>query len=187
MLGALEDPRLRRLAWKALPRIIDQYEPVGPLSASLALEAGINPKARPLIFPTSDDQQAGLVGGGAVDEGQVAVILGNSAVVNSSSGGLPASGSSRRHALELGSVPLDALLQQRRAIPRPGCGAPTRLGQPGTRGEGLSAGRGRHGRLAICRPRSLRWGLPSHSSRGIPRSRRCPVSGTGRHWKRWRI
>jgi xylulokinase len=93
MLGALEDPRLRRLAWKALPRIIDQFQPVGTLSASLALEAGIGPKARPLIFPTSDDQQAGLVGGGAVDEGQVAVILGNSAVVNSSSGGLPASGS----------------------------------------------------------------------------------------------
>src|SRR5262249_4795180 len=39
-----------------------------------------------------DDQQAGLVGGGAVDAGQVAVILGNSAVVNSSSGDLPASG-----------------------------------------------------------------------------------------------
>ena len=41
---------------------------------------------RPLIFPTSDDQQAGLAGGGAVDAGQMAVVLGNSAVVNSSSG-----------------------------------------------------------------------------------------------------
>src|SRR5262249_46780106 len=38
------------------------------------------------------DQQAGLVGGGAVDAGQMAVILGNSAVVNSSSSQLPASG-----------------------------------------------------------------------------------------------
>src|SRR5207245_8808135 len=47
---------------------------------------------RPLLFPTSDDQQAGLVGGGAVDAGQVAVILGNSAVVNASSSQLPASG-----------------------------------------------------------------------------------------------
>src|SRR5213078_5332566 len=46
----------------------------------------------PLLFPTSDDQQAGLVGGGAVDAGQMAVILGNSAVVNSSSSQLPASG-----------------------------------------------------------------------------------------------
>jgi sugar (pentulose or hexulose) kinase len=42
------------------------------------------------VFPTSDDQQAGLVGGGAVDAGQVAIILGNSAVVNSSSATLPA-------------------------------------------------------------------------------------------------
>ena len=47
---------------------------------------------RPLIFPTSDDQQAGLVGGGAVVDGQLAVVLGNSAVVNSSSDRLPASG-----------------------------------------------------------------------------------------------
>jgi sugar (pentulose or hexulose) kinase len=92
MLGALEDPKLRRLAWKALPRIVDQFEPIGPLAAPLALEAGIAPKLRPLIFPTSDDQQAGLVGGGAVDAGQMAVILGNSAVVNSSSGQLPESG-----------------------------------------------------------------------------------------------
>src|SRR5205085_11240300 len=44
------------------------------------------------VFPTSDDQAAGLVGGGAVDAGQMAIILGNSAVVNSSSSKLPASG-----------------------------------------------------------------------------------------------
>src|SRR4029077_5159224 len=37
MLGALEDRQLRRLAWKALPRIGDQFEPIGPLAASLAL------------------------------------------------------------------------------------------------------------------------------------------------------
>src|SRR5205814_2706346 len=42
--------------------------------------------------PTSDDQAAGLVGAGAVDAGQMAVILGNSAVVNSSSDRLPSSG-----------------------------------------------------------------------------------------------
>jgi sugar (pentulose or hexulose) kinase len=93
MLGALERPELRQLAWKQLPRILDQYEPVGPLSAPLALEIGLASQPRPLVFPTSDDQQAGLVGGGAVDAGQVAVVLGNSAVVNSSSGKLPASGS----------------------------------------------------------------------------------------------
>src|SRR5262249_22481447 len=93
MLNALAKPEHRELAWKALPRVIDQYEPVGPLSESLALEAGLGDGPRPTVFPTSDDQQAGLVGGGAVDAGQVAVILGNSAVVNSSSGRLPASGS----------------------------------------------------------------------------------------------
>jgi sugar (pentulose or hexulose) kinase len=83
---------LRELAWKQLPGIVDHTEPVGPLAMSLALEAGIASERRPLIFPTSDDQQAGLVGGGAVDAGQLAVILGNSAVVNSSSSRLPASG-----------------------------------------------------------------------------------------------
>jgi len=92
MLGALERPELRDLAWQQLPRIVDQTEPVGLLSAALAVEAGIDPTRRPLLFPTSDDQQAGLVGGGAVDAGQMAVILGNSAVVNSSSDLAPASG-----------------------------------------------------------------------------------------------
>jgi xylulokinase len=93
MLEALDNPTYRDLAWKALPRIVDQYEPIGPLAESLALEAGLQRDRRPLVFPTSDDQQAGLVGGGAVDAGQVAVILGNSAVVNSSSSRLPAAGS----------------------------------------------------------------------------------------------
>jgi len=84
MLDALADPALRELAWKQLPQIIDHMEPVGPLAAHVALEAGLTGQL-PMIFPTSDDQQAGLVGGGAVEAGQMAVILGNSAVVNSSS------------------------------------------------------------------------------------------------------
>jgi len=92
MLYALASPEYRALAWRQLPRIVHHYTPVGPLSESLALEAGIARRYRPLIFPTSDDQQAGLVGGGAVDSGQMAVILGNSAVVNSSSKQLPARG-----------------------------------------------------------------------------------------------
>ncbi len=92
MLDALEDPEYRDLAWGQLPRIVDHCEALGPLTESLALEAGLDPQKRPLVFPTSDDQQAGLVGGGAVDSGQVAVILGNSAVVNSSSDRLPAAG-----------------------------------------------------------------------------------------------
>jgi sugar (pentulose or hexulose) kinase len=92
MLDALEKPELRELAWQHLPRIVDQYDLVGPLGAGLALDVGIPAEQRPLVFPTSDDQQAGLVGGGAVDAGQMAVVLGNSAVVNSSSDRLPASG-----------------------------------------------------------------------------------------------
>ena len=92
MLEALERPELRELAWKQLPRIVDANEPVGRLAMSLAAETGIAAEERPLIFPTSDDQQAGLVGGGAVDAGQMAIILGNSAVVNSSCSRLIASG-----------------------------------------------------------------------------------------------
>ncbi len=92
MLAALADEQHRRLAWNQLPAIIDQYKPVGLLADHLALESGVAPGHRPLVFPTSDDQQAGLVGGGAVDAGQVAVVLGNSAVVNSSGEDAPSGG-----------------------------------------------------------------------------------------------
>src|SRR5262249_57247943 len=67
--------------------------PIGRLAEHVALDAGIAAVRRPHVFPTLDDQAAGLVGGGATDVGQVAVILGNSAVVNSSSDQLPRSGS----------------------------------------------------------------------------------------------
>ena len=93
MFGALSDPKLRQLAWKQLPAIVDANEPLGELLPSAKRFARVDPRKRgPLIFPTSDDQAAGLVGGGAVDAGQAAVILGNSAVVNSSSSKLPSSG-----------------------------------------------------------------------------------------------
>jgi xylulokinase len=93
MLGALRDPKLRQLAWKHLPPIVSANEPLGELLPSAKQFAQIKAtKQGPLIFPTSDDQAAGLVGGGAVDAGQMAVILGNSAVVNSSSSKLPSSG-----------------------------------------------------------------------------------------------
>jgi sugar (pentulose or hexulose) kinase len=85
MLYALEEPQHRALVWQQLPRIVDQFEPIGPLHASLAAEAGLDPAHVPIVFPTSDDQQAGLIGGGAVEAGQMAIILGSSAVVNSSS------------------------------------------------------------------------------------------------------
>ena len=84
MLGSLASDEYRDLAWAQLPPILDANQPVGPLAESLRVEVGLGADHAPLIFPTSDDQQAGLVGGGAVDAGQVAVVLGNSAVVNSS-------------------------------------------------------------------------------------------------------
>jgi xylulokinase len=93
MLDALSDPKLRSLAWKHLPPVVDANEPLGELLPSAKRFARIPlAKRGPLIFPTSDDQAAGLVGGGAVDAGQVAIVLGNSAVVNSSSNKLPSSG-----------------------------------------------------------------------------------------------
>jgi xylulokinase len=92
MLEALANPWYREMAWRQLPRIVDQGELVGPLANHVCLEAKVDYDRAPLIFPTSDDQQAGLAGGGAVEEGQVAVILGNSAVVNSSASRIPTSG-----------------------------------------------------------------------------------------------
>jgi len=93
MLDALKTPANRKLAESQLPAIIaNMNQAIGPMAEHVALEAGIALDRRPIIYPTSDDQAAGLVGGGAVDAGQVAIILGNSAVVNSSSDKLPASG-----------------------------------------------------------------------------------------------
>ena len=89
MLDAIECPDYRERAWQQLPRIVDHFDPLGPLQPSLVVETGLDPKCVPMIFPTSDDQQAGLIGGGAVDAGQMAIILGTSAVVNSSSAQLP--------------------------------------------------------------------------------------------------
>ncbi|HWG41519.1 MAG TPA: FGGY-family carbohydrate kinase [Gemmataceae bacterium] len=93
MLGSLQDLEYRQLAWKHLPVIVDANAPLGELLPSAKMFAQIaRSKSGPLIFPTSDDQAAGLVGGGAVDAGQMAIVMGNSAVVNSSSSKLPSSG-----------------------------------------------------------------------------------------------
>jgi len=89
MLGAIQSEQYRKLARKQLPKIVDHYRPLGRLSESICSDAGVDADSAPLVFPTSDDQQAGLVGGGAVDDGQLAIILGNSAVVNSSSDAPP--------------------------------------------------------------------------------------------------
>jgi sugar (pentulose or hexulose) kinase len=91
MLEALARPEHRQMALRQLPPILDMNTPVGPLSEAVRLDAGI--PTSPLIFPTLDDQAAGLIGGGACDAGQVALILGNSAVVNSSASAPPAGGS----------------------------------------------------------------------------------------------
>lgn len=93
MLACLANREYRELAWKQLPTILhDMNQPIGPLSESVALDAELPSGLRPPVFPTLDDQAAGLVGGGAVDAGQVAIILGNSAVVNSSAATAPQSG-----------------------------------------------------------------------------------------------
>ena len=84
MLDALADPAHRRRVLDCLPTILRTNDPVGPLCESVALDCGLPAGVRPLVYPTLDDQAAGLVGGGAVEAGQLAVILGNSAVVNSS-------------------------------------------------------------------------------------------------------
>jgi sugar (pentulose or hexulose) kinase len=89
MLDALANPAYRELAWRQLPAIVPAEQPVGSLAVGLCIAAGIDPARAPLVFPTSDDQQAGLIGGGAVDDGQLAIVLGNSAVVNSSSRSVP--------------------------------------------------------------------------------------------------
>lgn len=99
MLHALADEEYRRLAWDQLPEIIDANSPIGSLAGVFDYEEaqfppnlrgfGLAHQPAPLIFPTSDDQQAGLVGGGAVNDGEIAVILGNSAVVNSSCASIP--------------------------------------------------------------------------------------------------
>src|SRR5262245_6196809 len=101
MLNCLAKPEHREMVWRTLPMILqDMNEPIGELSSSIMEDANLyesSGKARwafvPNIFPTLDDQAAGLVGGGAVDAGQVAIILGNSAVVNSSAATAPQSGS----------------------------------------------------------------------------------------------
>ena len=93
MLLAIGREDYRKRAWAGLPRVVETFEPIGPLAEHLALDAGIAATHRPLIFPTLDDQAAGLVGGGATKPGELAIILGTSAVVNSSSDKAPATDS----------------------------------------------------------------------------------------------
>ncbi|MGL6075338.1 MAG: xylulokinase [Fimbriiglobus sp.] len=93
MLEALAFTENQSLAEATMPTIIPMDQPIGPISETVAVDVGLPTGFRPLVYPTLDDQAAGLVGGGAVHAGHVAIILGNSAVVNSSSAMLPSSGS----------------------------------------------------------------------------------------------
>jgi sugar (pentulose or hexulose) kinase len=88
MLEALANEEYRRWAWGNLPRIVGMDEPLGVIAAGVAASAGLAGE-RPVVLPTLDDQAAGLLGGGAVEAGEAAIILGNSAVVNSSAQHLP--------------------------------------------------------------------------------------------------
>ena len=90
MLDALKSRENQALVKAQLPPILDMNTPVGFLNKGMCLNCGIEPSSAPLIFPVSDDQQAGLAGGGAVEAGQLAIILGNSAVVNASASAPPA-------------------------------------------------------------------------------------------------
>src|SRR5439155_1910862 len=62
---------------------------------------------------------------------------------------------SGRHALELGTLSMDALFQQRRAVPGPDGGTPAGLGVVGTRGPRLPARFRRDHDLALYRPGTL--------------------------------
>jgi xylulokinase len=108
MLNAIQNPVFRKLAFGNLPKImISPSSPeypaylknnaphygVGSPYMGTAFEAqlfaGKGQNIHPRVYPTLDDQAAGLIGGGAVNPGQVAIILGNSAVVNSSAASAP--------------------------------------------------------------------------------------------------
>ncbi len=88
MLGAIGDSALRSRIAQCLPKVVDTFAPIGPVADHVLGSAGVS--RSPLVFPTLDDQAAGLVGGGATQPGEVAIILGTSAVVNSSSDIAPA-------------------------------------------------------------------------------------------------
>jgi sugar (pentulose or hexulose) kinase len=90
MLDALKSAENRDMVRAQLPPILDMNTPVGSLEKGICISCGIEPANAPLIFPVSDDQQAGLAGGGAVEAGQLAILLGNSAVVNASASAPPA-------------------------------------------------------------------------------------------------
>jgi sugar (pentulose or hexulose) kinase len=90
MLDCLENAEHRQMVQEQLPTIVKGNEPIGPLASWISQGLGIDPAKAPIVYPTSDDQQAGLVGGGAMLPGQVAIILGNSAVVNASADKPPA-------------------------------------------------------------------------------------------------
>ena len=87
MLGALfqDNPTAFGNLASKLPTVLKTFRPIGPVAEHVTGRS-----VAPLVFPTLDDQAAGLVGGGATQPGELAIILGTSAVVNSSSNKAPA-------------------------------------------------------------------------------------------------
>ena len=135
MLEALANPIYRDLAWQQLPRIVDQHEPVGPLSAEPGPGSGRR-AGRRSSSPRPTISRRGWSAAGRSTAGQLAIILGNSAVVNSSSSQLPGHRQAGCDASELGPLPVDALLHQRRPVPRPHRRQAARLARPGGTGPG---------------------------------------------------
>ena len=192
MLGALAGEQNRRLALSQLPRIIDHFEPIGPLAEHVAIENGMEMSHRPLIFPTSDDQQAGLVGGGAVDSGQMAVILGNSAVVNSSSQRCPTSVAMRAGARSTSCGSIGGRIY--------GCGATTTARSfwiassvPKPIGKRWNSAAENSLRERVKRRcchsfnRNHRWESPARCNRpGPAKNRTTAGSDFARRWRRWR-
>ena len=185
MLECLENPEYRETGVAdaaADPRGMN--EPIGPLADHVALDAGSARRTSAARLPDLDDQAAGLVGGGAVDAGQVAVILGNSAVVNSSAATAAAVGHARRDEAELGAVPVDALLLERGPVPRPRRRPEAGLGRAGARPrERVPPGCDGTAVLPfVLSEPSL--GVTRRGSSGSPASRATRACGSGRRSRR---
>ncbi len=184
MLDCLSRPDYRELALAQLPRIIDAREPIGPLADHLAVEAGLPRGSLPLIFPTSDDQAAGLVGGGAVDAGQVAVILGNSAVVNSSADRIPTAGTLDVMRLNWGPYLWMRCYNNGAQFLDPIVGP-----RPDWAALEASAAPARPAPAArpCCRSPTpnRRWAFTRRRSAGSPPSRPILACASGRRWRHW--
>ena len=187
MLDALANPVYRDLAWSQLPRIIDQFEPVGRFSASVCAEAGLDPATAPWSSPRRTISRRGWSAAGAVDAGQVAVILGSSAVVNSSADRPPASDD-----LDCMRLNWDPYLWMRcytngAQFFNHVLGAESGLCQIGGRGPKRASWVQRHICFAFSLSRNPHWGLREKVTSGpLPNQPRLEQN-SGPPWRRWPI